>query len=34
MQKRAVILGGVGLIGTHLCLRLLGEGYELSLIHI
>ena len=28
MQKRIVILGGVGFIGTHLCLRLLEEGHE------
>ena len=34
MQKRAVILGGVGLIGTHLCLRLLGEGYEVFCVDI
>ena len=28
MQKRIVVLGGVGFIGTHLCLRLLDEGHE------
>lgn len=28
MQKRIVVLGGVGFIGTHLCLRLLSEGHE------
>ncbi|MEG1622848.1 MAG: NAD-dependent epimerase/dehydratase family protein [Alistipes sp.] len=29
MQKRIVVLGGVGLVGTHLCRRLLEEGVEL-----
>ena len=29
MQKRIVVLGGVGFIGTHLCLRLLDEGHEI-----
>ncbi len=28
MQKRVVILGGAGFIGTHLCLRLLEAGHE------
>ncbi|MBE6196029.1 MAG: NAD-dependent epimerase/dehydratase family protein [Rikenellaceae bacterium] len=28
MQKKVVILGGVGLIGTHLALKLLQRGYE------
>lgn len=34
MQKRAVILGGTGLIGSHLCLRLLSEGYEVFCVDI
>ena len=34
MQKRIVILGGVGLIGTHLCLRLLDEGHEVFCVDI
>lgn len=29
MQKRIVVLGGVGFIGAHLCRRLLDEGHEL-----
>ncbi len=28
MQKRTVVLGGAGFIGSHLCLRLLDEGHE------
>ena len=28
MGKRITVLGGAGLIGTHLCLRLLDEGHE------
>ena len=34
MPKRTVILGGVGLIGTHLCLRLLREGCEVFCVDI
>lgn len=34
MQKRIVILGGVGFIGTHLCLRLLKEGHEVFCVDI
>lgn len=34
MQKRVVVLGGVGLIGTHLCLRLLREGAEVFCVDI
>ncbi len=29
MSHRIVVLGGAGLIGSHLCLRLLEEGHEL-----
>ena len=34
MQKRIVVLGGVGFIGTHLCLRLLEEGHEVFCVDI
>ena len=34
MPKRTVILGGAGLIGTHLSLRLLREGYEVFCVDI
>ena len=34
MPKRTVILGGAGLIGTHLCLRLLREGCEVFCVDI
>lgn len=34
MQKRIVILGGVGFIGTHLCLRLLNDGHEVFCVDI
>lgn len=34
MQKRIVVLGGVGFIGTHLCLRLLDEGHEVFCVDI
>lgn len=34
MQKRVVILGGAGFIGTHLCLRLLEAGHEVFCVDI
>ena len=34
MQKRTVVLGGVGFIGTHLCLRLLQEGHEVFCVDL
>ncbi len=34
MQKRTVVLGGVGFIGTHLCLRLLEAGHEVFCVDI
>ncbi|MEG0499294.1 MAG: NAD-dependent epimerase/dehydratase family protein, partial [Alistipes sp.] len=34
MGKRVVVLGGVGLIGTHLCLRLLSEGAEVFCVDV
>ncbi len=34
MQKRIVVLGGSGFIGTHLCLRLLDEGHELFCVDL
>lgn len=34
MQKRVVVLGGVGFIGSHLCRRLLNEGHEVFCIDI
>lgn len=34
MQKRIVVLGGVGFIGTHLCLRLLDAGHEVFCVDI
>lgn len=34
MPRRTVILGVVGLIGTHLCLRLLQEGHEVFCVDI
>ncbi len=32
MSKRAIVLGGAGLIGSHLCIRLLMEGYDVVCI--
>ena len=29
MHKKIVVLGGVGLIGTHLCRKLVGQGHEI-----
>ncbi len=34
MQKRVVILGGVGLIGTHLALKLVAEGDEVYCVDV
>lgn len=34
MGKRIVVLGGAGLIGTHLCLRLLDDGHEVFCVDI
>lgn len=34
MPKRTVVLGGAGLIGTHLCLRLLQQGHEVFCVDI
>lgn len=34
MQKRVVILGGAGFIGTHLCLRLLEAGHEVYCVDV
>ncbi len=34
MQKRTVVLGGVGFIGTHLCLHLLKAGHEVFCVDI
>jgi nucleoside-diphosphate-sugar epimerase len=30
MEHRAVVTGGAGFIGFHLCQRLLSEGYEVT----
>lgn len=34
MSKRIVVLGGAGLIGTHLCLRLIKEGEQVFCVDI
>lgn len=34
MGKKIVVLGGVGLIGTHLCLKLLNDGNEVSCVDV
>lgn len=34
MQKRVVILGGAGFIGTHLCLRLLEAGHSVFCVDV
>ena len=34
MQKRIVVLGGVGFIGSHLCRRLLDAGHEVFCIDV
>jgi len=34
MQKRVVILGGAGLIGTHLCIKLINEGHEVFCVDV
>lgn len=34
MQKRIVVLGGVGFIGSHLCRRLLNEGQEVFCVDL
>lgn len=34
MQKRIVVLGGAGFIGTHLCLRLLEQGHEVFCVDL
>ncbi len=34
MRRRAVVLGGVGLVGTHLCRRLLDEGYDVVCVDV
>ena len=34
MQKKAVILGGVGLVGTHLCQKLIERGREVCCVDV
>lgn len=34
MQKRIAVLGGVGLIGTHLCLKLIEQGHVVYCVDI
>ena len=33
-MKRIVVLGGVGLIGSHLCIRLASEGHDVICIDV
>lgn len=33
-MKRIVVLGGAGLIGSHLCMKLVGEGHDVVCIDV